>query len=44
MPLISIKQESKNKLDKIKLYSRETYDDVVKRLLNLKPRGKKWKK
>jgi len=33
MPLIKVSDETKKKLDSLKIHHRETYDDVVKRLI-----------
>jgi len=37
---IRIKISTKAKLDKAKLYRRETYDDVLERLLSPVPKGR----
>jgi len=33
MPLIKVSDETKKKLDSLKIHFRETYDDVVQRLI-----------
>jgi hypothetical protein len=33
MPLIKVSEETKRKLDELKIHYRETYDDVVRRLI-----------
>ncbi|MEM2560586.1 MAG: hypothetical protein QXH97_01950 [Candidatus Bathyarchaeia archaeon] len=33
MPLIKVSEETKKKLDKLKIHFRETYEDVIKRLI-----------
>jgi len=35
LKLIGVEEETKKKLDNLKLYSRETYDDIIVRLMNL---------
>ena len=36
LKLIGVRKNTKDNLDKLKEYERETYDDVISRLLNKK--------
>lgn len=40
---IKISQKVKSKLDSLKKYKRETYNDVIERIIKLRGLVKKWK-
>jgi len=33
MPLVKVSEETKKRLDSLKIHHRETYDDVIRRLI-----------